>query len=46
MTGSRSYPTADGCRVDRPAVIVGTEERLTVGAVGVRVGPDPLESGL
>ena len=42
----QSSPPVGGCRVNRPAVTTGTEERITVGAVGMRVGPDPGESGL
>jgi hypothetical protein len=42
----QSYPLVGGCRVNRPAVTTGSDERPTVGALGVRLGPDPGESGL
>ncbi len=42
----QSYPLVGGCRLNRPAVVAGTEERITVGALGVRLGADPGESGL
>ena len=42
----QSYPLVGGCRVNRPAATPGSEERPTVGALGIRLGPDPGEPGL